>query len=81
MVILQQVLNFESVSLDYFCSNMVFSPCWASGIILWLSKNIPLYTFRIGVCVYVCGLGFCLSGFVLFFARTQSYQALLCFKG
>lgn len=44
MVILQQVLNFESVSLDYFCSNMVFGPCWVSGIILWLDKNIPLYT-------------------------------------
>lgn len=43
MVILQQVLNFESVSLDYFCSNMVFDPCWVSGIILWLDKNIPLY--------------------------------------
>lgn len=45
MVILQQVLNFESVSLDYFCSNIVFGPCWVSGIILWLDKNIPLYTF------------------------------------
>lgn len=44
MVILQQVLNFESESLDYFCSNMVFGPCWVSGIILWLDKNIPLYT-------------------------------------
>lgn len=45
MVILQQVLNFESVSLDYFCSNMVFDPCWVSGIILRLDKNIPLYIF------------------------------------
>lgn len=45
MVILQQVLNFESVSLDYFCSNMVFRPCWVSGIILWLDENIPSYTF------------------------------------
>lgn len=44
MVILQQVLNFESVSLDYFCSNMVFGPCWVSGIILWLDKNIALCT-------------------------------------
>ena len=38
MVILQQVLNFESVALDYFCSNMMFNPCWLSGNILWLEN-------------------------------------------
>lgn len=38
MVILQQVLNFESVALDYFCSNMVFNPCWLSGNSLWLEN-------------------------------------------
>jgi hypothetical protein len=28
MVILQQVLSFESAALDYFCSNMVLNPGW-----------------------------------------------------
>lgn len=45
MVILQQVLNFESLSLDYFCSNMVFGPCWVSGIILWLDNLFSNFFF------------------------------------